>query len=578
MAGKIKLNNNQGDTITLEHSDTISSLGSRVIPLDNITHKVSTIAELRAMTERPEFVYVEAYDDSGSTYGAFGSHFFKRSLVVEADNGGTVIQSVSDTYELQYSGAVNVKWFGAKGDGVTNDKPAFELAIAIGKEVSVPTSKYRITTPFSNIATIKLTGVASSSNLLSKYTSSNSSTIVCDTGFTEATLAYDDNTRLELRDLLIVSKSYNDSTAHSTYTAFNILGGQFSCNTWENVYILGFYRSIWLESFGYFNMFKECIFTGDENAVSFNPLNGSYTANAGYTAFGGLYNRNTFDNCEFDDANTAVAIKFTTGCKGYGNNFINTHFEGPFILLYIDTVSDTLEVNLLGGSADSGQRILTGKANVLIEDFSFNNLYIDTGTAFIDNTDVKTVVKNCSFHLSATSPINRIFTQHATTFNNTYHGDEISYYLLNGADNPSSFISEGNTDVSVGVISKDIINKALTVSTTAGRVIYIQRSDATIRQPFSVIIEMNSGNDYHDYRRVELVVAINSVDTPYILGYVSDLNDGTYEGSKLTFSVVKNSSTLLSIMATSSNATAKVWNVAVRISSINSHLGYGLLQ
>lgn len=111
MASKLNLKNNQGDTITLEHSNTISSLGSRVIPLDNITHKVSTIAELRAMTERPEFVYVEAYDDSGSTYGAFGSHFFKRSLVVEADNGGTVIQSVNDTYELQYEGAVNVKWF-----------------------------------------------------------------------------------------------------------------------------------------------------------------------------------------------------------------------------------------------------------------------------------------------------------------------------------------------------------------------------------------------------------------------------------------------------------------------------------
>ena len=129
MASRIKLNNNQGDTITLEHSDTISSLGSRVIPLDNITHKVSTIAELRAMTERPEFVYVEAYDDSGSTYGAFGSHFFKRSLVVVADNGGTVIQSVNDTYELQYSGAVNAKWFGAVGDGITDDSAAIDTAL-----------------------------------------------------------------------------------------------------------------------------------------------------------------------------------------------------------------------------------------------------------------------------------------------------------------------------------------------------------------------------------------------------------------------------------------------------------------
>jgi len=144
MSSKIKLNNNQGDIITLEHSDTISSLGSRVIPLDNITHKVSTIAELRAMTERPEFVYVEAYDDSGSTYGAFGSHFFKRSFVVEADNGGTVIQSVNDTYELQYDGAVNVKWFGIDNTGVTDDTVKWTAleTYAEGKRIFVPNGTY----------------------------------------------------------------------------------------------------------------------------------------------------------------------------------------------------------------------------------------------------------------------------------------------------------------------------------------------------------------------------------------------------------------------------------------------------
>jgi hypothetical protein len=492
------------------------------------------------------------------------------------NNGGTIFNG----WVRQYEDAMSVKWFGAKGNGVIDDKSAFEAAIATGKEVFVPAGTYRITTALSNLSTIKLTGVSSSSNLLSKFTKSNSSTIICDKGFVEATLAYDNNTRLELRDLLITSKLYSDDTTHSAYTAVNILGGQFSYNTWDNVYVLGFYRSLWAESFGWFNNFTKCIFTGDENAVTFAPLNDSYSSNPSHLTYSGLYNRNTFDNCEFDDASTAVAIKYNTGCKGYGNNFINTHWEGPFILLYIEEVasSDTLEVNLSRGSSDNGQRIITGKANVTIDNITFNNLYINIGTAFMDNTDIKTTVSNCSFHLSDTSPLTRIFTQYVTTLNNTYHGDEISYYLLNGADNPSSFLIEGNTSASVGVISKDIINKALTVSTTSGRVIYIQRSDNTIRQPFSVIIEMNSGNDYHDYRRVELVVALNSADTPYILGNVSDVSDGTYEGSKLSFSVVKNSNNLLSIMVTSTNATPIDWNVAVRISSINSHLGHGLLQ
>ena len=159
MSSKIKLNNNQGDTITLEHSDTISSLGSRVIPLDNITHKVSTIAELRAMTERPEFVYVEAYDDSGSTYGAFGSHFFKRSSVVVADNGGTVIQSVNDTYELQYSGAVNARWFNTLQAAVDmNTTVIIDKPYTITSQINVDES-YLVFTPEGSITSSTVNAV-----------------------------------------------------------------------------------------------------------------------------------------------------------------------------------------------------------------------------------------------------------------------------------------------------------------------------------------------------------------------------------------------------------------------------------
>jgi len=136
MSSTIKLNNNQGDAITLEHGNTISSLGNRTIPLGNITHKVNSIAELRAMTENPEYVHVTGYYNADD--GAFGSHFFKRIVSTgQTDNGGTLIINASGTlYELQYDGAVNVKWFGVTDDG-TNQASTLELIFNTNSNVMI---------------------------------------------------------------------------------------------------------------------------------------------------------------------------------------------------------------------------------------------------------------------------------------------------------------------------------------------------------------------------------------------------------------------------------------------------------
>lgn len=90
---------------------TGAEIDGKVIPVD-------TIATLREKTVTPETIWVSGYHSKND--GAFGSNIFRWNPTSTAsDNGGTIIKLTSiatGRYELQYIGAVNVKWFGAKGD------------------------------------------------------------------------------------------------------------------------------------------------------------------------------------------------------------------------------------------------------------------------------------------------------------------------------------------------------------------------------------------------------------------------------------------------------------------------------
>lgn len=68
-------------------------------------------------------------------------------------NGGTTVAAVDGGYwHREYSGAVSVKWFGAKGDFSpgnlsADDTAAFEQAASVSTNIFIPAGRYRLTKP-----------------------------------------------------------------------------------------------------------------------------------------------------------------------------------------------------------------------------------------------------------------------------------------------------------------------------------------------------------------------------------------------------------------------------------------------
>ena len=121
------------DKNTVVVHDGVTPGGFPLAKVSDVTARSDTIATLRASNLTPSTIYVTGYHTKGD--GAFGSNIFRwNPTSTEDDNGGTIIKLDSvatGRYELQYDGAVNVKWFGAKGDGVTDDTAAIQNALNV---------------------------------------------------------------------------------------------------------------------------------------------------------------------------------------------------------------------------------------------------------------------------------------------------------------------------------------------------------------------------------------------------------------------------------------------------------------
>lgn len=108
-----------------------------------------TIAALRAATTTTvlaEQVSIQGYAANGD--GGEGVFWYDSGDTTSADNGGTIIVDASSRRWYRETGGqpYSVKWFGAKGDGATNDTAAIQAAITavVSGEVWLPASNYLI--------------------------------------------------------------------------------------------------------------------------------------------------------------------------------------------------------------------------------------------------------------------------------------------------------------------------------------------------------------------------------------------------------------------------------------------------
>lgn len=359
-----------------------------------------------------------------------GGTFYWDSTSTETDNAGTIIQATGMTtgrWKRVVSGAVNVKWFGAKGDGVTDDTVAIQKAIdhvtyiLTNGSVFIPAGVYNIsyqgttdtvdkvsdTMPigqFNNCITIYSSGGNDTSDIYSN----NEKIILFGEGRSTLLKIVTDNSigirhslsSCKIQDISIKSGNlaYNNiglalfpinvnDTTRQQFTNYNIISNLFIVDCKEAIALTygakvsGYASGCWYNTFnsiiihnckrGIYELARDStLFFGGtgRNTYNYCKLGQGTISNTGFELVSGT---NQINFCTFENINAGTspntiptAIKITGGAGSIGTLINNPIFESCTRLLE----HDSLYTTSIGASFTNSNSLLTKPLRVQLGD------------------------------------------------------------------------------------------------------------------------------------------------------------------------------------------------------------------
>jgi len=415
---RIAIKNNQQTELSIEHKD-----GAPAITIDSLdmskVKSVDTLADLVSLTHTPPTIWVSGYHTKGD--GAFGSHIYEwDSTSIEAHNGGTVIKLDSidnGRYKLRYDDSVNVKWFGAKGDGVTDDTIAIQKAINIS-DIAITDGTYLCSSVSANMRNI-----AGTSNVVLKANSSATEVLI---------VSHDGSWKpMYIKGITVDGNSRNSN------------GVTFSDNT------SGRYT------------FDHCTFQNCDKAIYkpygnignlFNKTNIKF-CNFGYYALGSTSptmhaGNDKFSHCEFDTIDVCGWYINNNTVDGYGQFVIDscifegaagvamlikdtkTLFQGVVIdNLWVEAASTATTITVEGVTYNVAEYILDSALNISIRNSYIKSLSaINNSIAQLENCRIDPLYKSLDISTDSSSSI-MSYKQYSQLqyINNDIFAKEIQY-------------------------------------------------------------------------------------------------------------------------------------------------------